>query len=251
MFKNQKQQGTWFSGSWAKVQMPCIVLTRDLYGTLDAHSSEQTGFLPRKAAVHDLWIQTLLGALVTLITPWPMVDLESMDLPESILLPLLMVGSLTADSESWNQVWVELDLPGVGGTPSSNGSAIFGNSPDPHSSCDCSARNNGKMLHCISATCFVLITSSRAAIYREARKVKKNVLICYDEFSGCYQAFSQTARSIENNVNWWENLVAQKGVAKRCVRSSRIQHKNWQKLSNKLDGYRNQDYQMIHFIIPS
>ena len=34
VFNNQKQQGAWFSGSWAKVQMPWIVLTRDLYGTL-------------------------------------------------------------------------------------------------------------------------------------------------------------------------------------------------------------------------
>ena len=41
--------------------------------------------------------------------------------------------------------YVLLDLPGVGGAPSSNGSAIFGNSPDPPSSFDCSARNNGKM----------------------------------------------------------------------------------------------------------
>ena len=39
-------------------------LTRDLYGTLDAHSSEQTGFLPRKVAVRHyefmsthLWLE--------------------------------------------------------------------------------------------------------------------------------------------------------------------------------------------------
>ena len=35
---------------------------------------------------YDLWIHTLLGPLVTLITPWSMVDLECVDLPEFILL---------------------------------------------------------------------------------------------------------------------------------------------------------------------
>ena len=44
--------------------MPWIVSTRDLYGTLDAHSSEQTGFLPRKVAARHyefmsthLWLE--------------------------------------------------------------------------------------------------------------------------------------------------------------------------------------------------
>ena len=43
---------------------------------------------------------------------------------------------------------------------------------------------------------------------------EKACLICYDEFSGCYQAFSQTARSIENNVNCLRKFGGTKGDGK-------------------------------------
>ena len=43
---------------------------------------------------------------------------------------------------------------------------------------------------------------------------EKACLICYDEFSGCYQAFSQTARSIENNVNCLRKFGGTKGHGK-------------------------------------